>query len=108
MADPSASRLQKKTQSAFRITSLGFIGLFSVKNNGKLSCRYILLIIGLVVRAIHLEVSNNLTPDSAINCIRGLISRRQNHNKFGSDCAQSFVCFNSNLQSIIVENREPN
>ena len=106
MADLLKERLPKKNQFVFETTGLGFIGPFPVKNNGRLSSRYILLFICLVVRAVHLEVSIDLTTDSTINCIRRFISRRGKPNKFVSDCGKSFVDSNNDLQSSIVELKE--
>ena len=106
IADLPKERLPKKNQFVFETTGLNFIGPFPVKNNGRLSSRYILLLACLVVRAVHLEISNDLTRDSTINCIRRFISRRGKPNKFVSDCGKSFVCSNNALQSSIVELKE--
>ena len=106
MADLTKERLTKKNQLVFETTGLDFIGPFPVKNNGRLSSRYNLLFTCLVVRAVHLDVSNDLTTDSAINCIRRFISRRGKPNKFVSDCGKSFVGSNNALQSSIVELKE--
>ena len=103
MADLPEDRLPKKNQFVFETTGLDFIGPFPVKNNGRLSSRYILLFTCLVVRAVHLEVSNDLTTDSTINCIRRFVSRRGKPNKFVSDCGKSFVGSNNALQSSIAE-----
>ena len=106
MADLPEDRLPKKNQFVFETTGLDFIGPFPVKNNGRLSSRYILLFTCLVVRAVHLEVSNDLTTESTINCIRRFVSRRGKPNKFVSDCGKSFVGSNNALQSSIAELKE--
>ena len=90
MADLPAERLLKKDQFVFETTGLDFIGPFHVKNNGRLSSRYILLFTCLV-RAVYLEFSNDLTTDSTINCITRFISRRGKPNIFVSDYGKSFV-----------------
>ena len=106
MADLPKERLPKKNQFVFETTGLDFIAPFPVKNNGRLSSRYILLFTCLVVRAVHFEVSNDLTTDSTINCFRSFISRRGKPNKFVSDCGKSFVGSNNPVQSSIVELKE--
>ena len=108
MADIPAERLPEKNQFVFETTGLDFIGPFPVKNHGSLSSRYILLFACLVVRAVHLEVSNDLTTDSTINCIRRFISRKRKPNTFLSDCGKSFVGSNDALQSSIAELKESN
>ena len=106
MADLPAERLPEKNQFVFETTGLDFIGPFPVKNNGSLYSRYILLFTFLVVGAKHLEVSNDLTRDSTINCIRRFISRRGKPNIFVSDCGRSFFGSNNALQSSIGELKE--
>ena len=106
MADLQAERLLKKNQFVFETTGLYFIGPFPVKNNGRLSSRYILLFACLVVRAVYLEISNDLTRDSTINCIMRFISRSGKPNKFVSDCCKSFVGSNNALQSSIAPLKE--
>ena len=106
MFDLPAERLPKKNQIVFETTGLDFIGAFLLKNHGSLSSRYILLFTCLFVRAIRLEVSNDLTTDSTINCIRRFISRRGKFNKIVSDCGKSFVGSSNALQSSIAELKE--
>ena len=106
LADLPAEILPVKNQFFFETTGLDFIGLFPVKNHGRLSSRYFLLFARLVVRAVHLEVSNDLTTDSAINCIRRFISRRGKLNKFVSDSGKSFVGSNNALQYSFAELKE--
>ena len=102
MADLPEERLPKNNQFVFESTGLDFVGPFPVKNNGKLFSRYVLLFTCLVVRAVHLEVSNDLCTDSTINCIRNFVSWRVKPNKFISDCRKSFVDSNNSLQSSIA------
>ena len=54
MADLPEERSPNKNQFVFETTGFDFIGPFPVKNNGRLSSRYILLFTCLVVRAVHL------------------------------------------------------
>ena len=103
MADLPQERLPKNNQFVFETTGLDFIAPFPVKNNGKLSSHYVLLFTCLVVRAVHLEVSNDLSTDSTINCIKRFVSRRGKPNKFISDWEKSFVGSNNSLQSSIAD-----
>ena len=103
MADLPQEMLPKDNQFVFETTGLDFIGPFPVKNNGKLFSRYVLLFTCLAVRAVRLEVSNDLSTDSTINCKRRFVSRRKKPNKFISDCGKSFVGSNNSLQSSIAD-----
>ena len=105
MADLPQERLPKNNQFVFETTGLDFIGPFPVKNKGKLFSRYVLLFTSLFVRAVHLEVSNDLSTESTINCIRRFVSRRGKPNKFISDCGKTFVGSNNSLQSSIANLR---
>ena len=55
---------------------LDFIEPFPVKNSGKLFSLYVLLLKCLVVGAVHLEVSNDISTASTINCISRFIGRK--------------------------------
>ena len=103
MADLPQERLSKNNQFVFETTGRDFIGPFPVKIDGKLSSHYLLLFTCRVVREVHLEVSNDLSTDSTINCIRRFVSRRGKPNKFISDWGKSFVGSNNSLQSSIAD-----
>ena len=64
-----------------------------VNNNGKLFSRYVLLFTGLVVRAVHLEVSNDLSLDSTINCIRRFVSRKGKTQQIHFRLRKIICCF---------------
>ena len=83
MADLPQEKLPKNNKFVVENNWTWFIGPFPAKNNGKLFSRYVLLFTCLVV---HLEVSNDLTTDSTINCNRRFVSRRGKPNKFISNC----------------------
>ena len=104
MADLPQERLPKNNQFVFETTGLDFIGPFPIKNNGKLSSHYVLLFTCLVVRAVHLEVSIDLSTDS-INCMGRFVSRRGKTNKLISDCGKSFIGSNNSVQSSIADLR---
>ena len=103
MADLPRERLPKNNQFVFETTGLDFIGPFPVKNNGKLFSRYVLLFTCLVVRAVHLEVSKDLSTDSTLNCIKRFVSRRGKSIKIISDSGKSFFGLNNSLQSSIAD-----
>ena len=91
MSDLPSERLPLQNHIAFATTGLDFIGPFPIKQCGKFSTRYILLFSCLVVRAVHLEVSESLSTDSTMSCIRRFISRRGKPKIFYSDNGKSFV-----------------
>ena len=91
MSDLPSERLPLQNYFAFATTGLDFIGPFPIKQCGKFATRYILLFSGLVVRAVHLEVSESLSTDSTMSCIRIFISRRGKPKIFYSDNGKTFV-----------------
>ncbi|XP_075261158.1 uncharacterized protein LOC142352888 [Convolutriloba macropyga] len=91
MSDLPSERLSLQNHFAFATTGLDFIGPFPIKQCGKFATRYILLFSCLVVRAVHLEVSESLSTDSTMSCIRRFISRRGKPKIFYSDSGKSFV-----------------
>ena len=63
-----------------------------MKQCGKFATRYILLFSCLVVRAVHLEISQRLSTDSTTSCIRKFISCHGKPNLFYSnENGKSFV-----------------
>ena len=102
LADLALERLPKCNQFVFETTGFDFIGLFPVKNKGNLFSRYVLIFTCLVFRPVHLEISNHLITDSAINFRTRFVSRRGKPNTFISDCAKSFVGSKNSLKSSIA------
>ena len=96
-------RLPKNNQFVFKTTGFDFIELFLLRTMASCFGRYVLLFTCLVVEAVHLEVSNDLSTNSTINCITRLVSRKGKPNKFISDCGKSFVGSNNSLQSSIAD-----
>ena len=90
--------LRSEHHLVFKTTGLDFIGLFPVSQCGRHDTRYVLLFTCLVVRAIHMEIAENLSTDSTMNCIRRFISRRGKPKKFLSDNGKSFVSSCSELK----------
>ena len=98
MSDLPSERLPLQNHFAFAITGLDFIGPFPIKQCGKIATRYILLFSCLVVRAVLLEVSESLSTDSTMSCIRRFISRRENQ--------KNFILTTENLLLALVPNWE--
>ena len=98
MSDLQCERLPSEHQFVFTTTGLDFIGPFPVSQCGRHATRYVLLFTYLVVRAVHLEISENLSTDSTMNCIRRFISRRGKPKKFFSDNGKSSVSSCSELK----------
>ena len=84
MSDLPSERLPLQNHFAFATTGLDFIGPFPKKQCGNLATRYILLFSGLVVRTVHLEISESLSS-------RRFISRRGKPKIFYSDNGKSPV-----------------
>ena len=76
MSDLPYERLPSEHHFVFATTGLDFIGLFRVCQCGRHATRYVFLFTCLVVRAVNLEIAENLSTDSTMNCIRRFISRR--------------------------------
>ena len=98
MSDLPCERLPSEHHFVFATTGLDFIGPFPVSQSGRHATRYVLLFTCLVVRAVHLEIAENLSTDSTMNCIRRFISRRGKPKKFLSDNGKSFVSSCSELK----------
>ena len=98
MSDRPIERLPPKNQFAFETTGLDFIGPFPIKQCGKFATRYFLLFWCLVVRAIPLEISERVSTESTMSCIRRFISRRRKPKSFYSDNGKSFVSSCSELR----------
>ena len=82
MSDLPSERLPLQNHFAFATTGLDFIGPFPIKQGGKFAARYILLFSCLVVRAVRLEVSESLSTDSTMSCIRRFIASAENQKYF--------------------------
>ena len=100
MSDIPCERLPSEHHFVFATTGLDFVGPFPVSQCGRHATRYVLLFTCLVVRAVHLEIAENLSTDSTMNCIRRFISRRGKPKKFLSDNGKSFVSSCSELKGI--------
>ena len=66
-------------------------GPFPVKDGGKIQKRYGAMFTCLSSRAVHIEVTSNLTTDSFIQALRRLINRRGNVRMIRSDNGTNFV-----------------
>lgn len=75
MADLPAGRLSTYTRP-FTFVGIDFFGPMIISVGRRTDKRYVLLIICLTVRAIHLEIAHSLTTDYCIMCLRNFIARR--------------------------------
>ena len=98
MSDLPCEQLPSEHHFVFATTGFDFIGPFSVSQCGRHATRYVLLFTCLVVRAVHFEITENLSTDSTMNCIRRFISRRGKPKKFPSNNRKSFVSSCSELE----------
>ena len=73
MADLPKDQLPTENLYPLYITGTDFIGPFPIYKNNNQYSRYIILFTCLVVRAVHLEVSPDLSIDSTFNCIRHFV-----------------------------------
>lgn len=88
----------------FLITGLDFAGPFNIKD-GKLRNRniikaYMCLFICFSTKAVHIELVNDLTTHSFLNCLKRFVSRRGLCAKLYSDNATNFVGANNELKRI--------
>ena len=91
MSHLPSERLVPQNHFAFATTGLYFISPFPKKQFGKFAARYILLFLCLVVRAVHLEISESLSTDSTMSCIHRFFNRRGKPKIFYSDNGKYFV-----------------
>ena len=75
-SDLPCERLPSEHHFVFVTTGLEFIGPFPVSQYGRHATRYVLLFTCLVVRAVHLEITENLSREQTMNCIRRFINSR--------------------------------
>ena len=75
MADLPFERLDHHVRP-FTNTALDYFGPYEVTIGRRKELRYGVLFVCLTVRAIHIEVAENLTTDSAIQAIRRFVARR--------------------------------
>ena len=91
MSDLPCEQLPSGHHVVFTTTGFDFIGPFRVSQCGRDATRYVLLFTCLVLRAVRLEIAENLSTDSTMNCIRRFFSCRGRPRKLLSDNAKSFV-----------------
>ena len=98
MADLPPERV--KPSMVFENCALDVCGPFMVSIKRSQCRRYILLIICLLTRSIHLETLAFLSTDSFMNGFRRFISRRGKPSKVFSDCGTNFVGAQSEIQEL--------
>ena len=88
MGDLPHERLDHHTRP-FTNTAIDYFGPYNVTVGRRREIRYGVLFVCLTVRAVHLEVAENLTSDSAIQAIRRFIARRGTPQVMYSDNAST-------------------
>jgi transposase InsO family protein len=90
MGDLPEARLSHN-QRPFTFVGVDYFGPITVSIGRRREKRWVALYTCLVTRAVHLEIVVSLSADSAIMCLRRLISRRGTPNTIYSDNGTSFV-----------------
>ena len=90
MADLPSGRLQVD-RPPFSHVGVDYFGPFRVTQGRSKVKRYGCIFTCLTVRAVHLEISHNLTTDSFINALRRFIARRGPPEQFYSDNGTNLV-----------------
>lgn len=96
-ADLPAERLAHH-QRPFTHVGLDYFGPLEVTIGRRKEKRYVALYTCLTVRAMHLEVVNSLSTDSAIMSLRRFIARRGSPNTIWSDNGTAFVGASNELK----------
>ncbi|XP_075261127.1 uncharacterized protein LOC142352857 [Convolutriloba macropyga] len=92
MADlPDARFPENESPVTFTNVGLDYIGPFTVIQRGKEEKAYICLFNCLVTRAVHLEVTEDLTTSSCMTAIRRFIARRGQPRLLLSDNGSNFL-----------------
>ncbi|XP_074029231.1 uncharacterized protein [Leptinotarsa decemlineata] len=93
-------RLQKPPR-AFTYTGMDYFGPMEVSIGRRKEKRYGVIFTCLSIRAIHIEIAESLTTDSAILAIRRFISRRGQPSSIWSDNGSNLTSANRELKEII-------
>ena len=102
MADLPATRVTPD-KPVFYYTGCDYFGPFTVKRGRGRDKRYGCLFTCLTTRAIHIEVAQDLTTDSYINCLNRFIARRGKCAVMYSDNGRNFVGAERALAASIQE-----
>ncbi|XP_043220311.1 uncharacterized protein LOC122389655 [Amphibalanus amphitrite] len=97
MADLPIDRVQA-LQPPFTSTGVDCFGPFFVKRGRGQEKRYGIIFTCLAIRAVHLEMADNLSTDSFICALKRFISRRGNVQVIRSDNGTNFVGTNNELK----------
>ena len=97
MADLPSDRVQS-LEPPFTRTGVDCFGPFFVKRGRGQEKRYGIIFTCLAMRAVHLEIADNLSTDSFICALKRFISRRGNVHVIRSDNGTNFVGANNELQ----------
>ena len=101
VCDIQCERLQSDQHFVFAKTGLDFIGPFPASECDRHATRYVLLFTCLVVKAVDLEIAENLSTDSTMNCICRSISRTETQEIFYPKNGKSFSSDNASKLHIL-------
>ena len=106
MSDLPCEWLPGEHHSVFVTTGNNVIGSFPVSQGCRHATRHVLLFTCLMVREVHLEITENRSTDSTMSWIRRFISRRGKPKNFISDNGKSFVSSCSDPKKSIKEHQK--
>ena len=86
---------------AFTYSGLDYFGPLYIKNGKRVEKRYVALFTCLTIRAVHLELANALTADSAIMALRRFSARRGSPRIIYSDNGLNFVKADEELSDLM-------
>ena len=101
MASLPAERLS--TEGPFVNTGLDLFGPFTVKDGRKHVKRYVTLFTCMASRAVHLEVTKDLSTDAFINALRRFMARRGYVRKIQSDNGTNFLGADNEMKALFKE-----
>lgn len=111
MADLPKARIN--VLSPFSNVGIDFAGPFKIKDRNGRGCKitkgYICLFICFSTKAIHLEVTSDLSTENFLSCLRRFIGRRDYPSQIWSDNGKNFVGAENELkrlQSFLTNSKE--
>ncbi|XP_060575739.1 uncharacterized protein LOC132733143 [Ruditapes philippinarum] len=87
---PSIPKMRVSESSPFTYTGLDYLGPFYIKHTGETKKVWICIFTCLVIRAIHLEVIQDMSSEEFMLCLRRFISQRGTPIQIISDNASQF------------------